>query len=144
MARLCTELANISAAESQRNCTDVFLAKNYDGPSWNFPAVYTAVCFILVVIFNGSVLVAILSNHDLRTRPFSMYLMFLMTYNISFVALQNPLQIINDIYPTWWPSAGSCRLYHYSQSVLSSCAMNTHALIAINRLWAITFPWSYR
>lgn len=142
MAALCTQLANVLETESRRNCT--ILVKNYDGPSWNFPAVYTTVCSILVIIFNGSVLVAILINHDLRTRPFSIYLMFLMTFNICFVASQNPLEVINDIYPTWWLSAGWCRLYHYSQNVLSSCAMHTHALIAVNRLWAMIFPWSYR
>lgn len=142
---LCAGLENISALNGGANCTFLPLAdKQLNRPRWSFPAIYIAVICSLVITLNGAVLTSILNSNDLRTRPFFVYIMCLMTFNIFYAALQSPLEVLNYIYPIWWMGGGCCRLYQYSQSVLSAGSMHSHVLIAINRLWAMFFPWSYR
>lgn len=137
--------SNLSVLKSVANRTNISAAgTSADVVVWNYTAKYIIVICTLVVLLNGSVLLSILTTPDLRTRPFNIYLLCLMTFNICYAATENPLAIINNIYPTWWLGADWCRLYCYAETLISAGAMHTHALIATNRVWAVTFPLSYR
>lgn len=132
----------LGTGESRSNVS--LVGDRTDVVVWNYAARYILVICVLVITLNGSVILSILNTWDLRTRPFYVYLLCLMIFNICYAATENPLAIINNLYPTWWLGAGWCRLYSYAETCISAGAMHTHALIAANRIWAVTFPLSYR
>lgn len=110
--------------------------------SWNvriFPIFFCAATILL----DGVVLVLLLRKES-RRRPFSVYLMCLLGTNMIYAIIQNPLDILHDVYPGWWLGTSACTTYLYTNYVLASCVVHSHVLITINRIWAVTFPIHYR
>lgn len=114
------------------------------GPVWNFSSSFTLIVCVSSLLLNGSTFLIFLRNRHLRIQPFSVYLMFLLVYNFLLAALQNPLGIIDSLYSSWWLGKGWCIVYRYSGSVITALGMYTHVLVTFSRLWAITYPISYR
>ncbi|XP_055345950.1 5-hydroxytryptamine receptor 1D-like [Paramacrobiotus metropolitanus] len=112
------------------------------GISWSFPSISDMVIFPSIVIFNGSVLF-IFIYQGLLSRPFYIYLANLLFANLVFAIMNNPLDILNLIYPSWWLGNTACTVYLYSMYVVDGIMMHAHVLIAINRVWAVTFHISY-
>lgn len=112
--------------------------------SWNFTSIITLCVCVSGSSLNGFTLFVFLSTRRLRMQPFSMYLIFLLIYNFLLTLLQNPLGVVDSLYPTWWLGKGWCTVYRYAGSLLTALGMYTHVLVTISRLWAITFPLSYR
>lgn len=54
-----------------------------------------------------------------------------------------PFDLITSLSYTFWTNSLNFSLSGYGTS-LAAVVMNSHALIAINRIWAMTFPLSYR
>lgn len=112
--------------------------------SWAFSDIYAATIGLLVFTFNGLTLSVFIIDSGLRRQSFSIFLIFLLTSNMLFSAIQNPLEIINFRFSHWWMGKTWCIVYYYSTNVLARGAMFTHLLISLNRIWAVTFPLSYR
>lgn len=145
MQTLRSLAGNISITSNSTSLGILFDAeKPSDGVTWKFTSIFSLVIAMLVVMSNGSLLLSLLVNRELRSRPFSVYLVCLMTFNICGAVIHDPLKIINDIYPMWWLGVGWCIVYCFAQNLLTAGAMHAHVLITVSRLWAITFPWSYR
>ncbi|GAV06884.1 hypothetical protein RvY_16796-1 [Ramazzottius varieornatus] len=64
--------------------------------------------------------------------------------NLLLCLLFYPFFLIEQLYLTWPIGNSSCTLYQYGAWVIAGALCNTHALIALNRLWAVYFPDSYR
>lgn len=111
---------------------------------WTYPAVSSLLIAVFVILFNGITLTALLTTAELRSQPFNTYLMSLMSFNLLYALLQNPFEIINYVYSSWWLGPRWCLLYIYAQYIFVAGGMHSHVLISISRLWAMTFPWSYR
>lgn len=111
---------------------------------WSFFSAWNITTTIIVAGFNMATLVYFLTNRDLRKLPFSIYLMCLMASNIALVVLHNPLELIDRFYPVCWIGRTFCIVYNYAISSIPGCQMHSHALITISRIWAVTFPISYR
>ncbi|XP_055347686.1 muscarinic acetylcholine receptor M3-like [Paramacrobiotus metropolitanus] len=124
------------------NNTTTSVAGNVSG-KWTFVSVFTLASMISVFITNVPVTLQILCRPRLRT-PFNIYLINLLLANILQVFLQNPLAILESIYSRWWMGRTACNLYIYAYYVLAGVIMLSHLLIAINRVWAVTFPVHYR
>lgn len=110
----------------------------------NFFNVLTIVICVLVITFNGTVLILFLKDTALRKQPLSVYLMYLLFFNICYAAIQSPLEIINYRYSHWWIGEAWCVIFYYSTNVVACGAMFAHLLITLSRIWAVTFPLSFR
>lgn len=113
-------------------------------PVWSFSSWLTLIVCMSSLLFNGVTLAIFLKTPRLRIQPFYVYLMFLLGYNFLLAAVQNPLSIIDSLYKTWWLGKRWCIVYKYSGSVITALGMQMHVLVTFSRLWAITFPFSYR
>ncbi|OQV24622.1 hypothetical protein BV898_01681 [Hypsibius exemplaris] len=113
------------------------------GPNWSpIPAFFMVVC-MLALASNGAVMVAFMTQRSLRT-PFNVYLMNLVTANFLHAAIENPAEIVNELYSGWWLGDGYCTLFIYSKYLIKPWVCSSHALITTNRIWAILWPHSYR
>lgn len=117
---------------------------NPGGPVWNFSACFTLVVCVSSLSLNGTIFAVFLKNSQLRNNPFSVHLMFLLWYNLLLAGFQNPLGVVESLYKRWWLGKGWCVVYRYSGSVITALGMYTHVLVTFSRLWAISFPISYR
>lgn len=111
--------------------------------SWGFLAICVSIIFIMVIILNSLTLFLFIKNRRLRS-PFSTYLMCLLGLNILYAVLQNPLDIMNNLYPYWPANFQWCSVYIYALYILQAATMHIHLLITCNRAWAVTFPISHR
>ncbi|XP_055345256.1 5-hydroxytryptamine receptor 1D-like [Paramacrobiotus metropolitanus] len=112
-------------------------------PAWTLGPTSTAIITPLAIILNGYVLFIFLTNKSLHI-PFNVYLGSLLFANLVYSILCNPLDVISALYPTWPLSFAGCNVYIYALLILGAVTINSHALITVNRLWAVTFPVSYR
>ena len=76
--------------------------------------------------------------------PFAIYIINLFIANLLQLTVHYPLEILHELYSTWWMGPSLCTLYLYSTWMIQAAMCNAHSMIALNRLWAITFPYSYR
>ncbi|XP_055345253.1 5-hydroxytryptamine receptor 1D-like [Paramacrobiotus metropolitanus] len=112
-------------------------------PAWTLGPTSTAIITPLAILLNGYVLFIFFTNKSLHT-PFNVYLGSLLFANLIYSILCNPLDVISGLYQTWPLSPTACDVYIYALIVLGAMTVNSHALITFNRLWAMTFPVSYR
>ena len=107
------------------------------------PKIFT-VATTLSILFNCLLMLVFALDRNLHT-PFNVYLINLLTANLLLSTIQNPLEIINNVYPTaFWPGPTVCTFYIYAQYVLQAGVSGAHILIAVNRTWAVLHPLSYR
>lgn len=102
------------------------------------PVVTDCVIFLVVVALNGFTLFMFIRKESLRT-PFGVYLMFLLSYNMVFSFMQNPLDVINNLFSHWILNSQWCSLYIYATYFVTAGSMHTHVLVTLNRVWAVNF-----
>lgn len=109
---------NHSSSSASSGATALLAAMAPDmTATWTYlPCLFTFAT-ILSILFNGSLMLVFITDRDLRT-PFNVYMMNLLTANFLCSAVQNPLEIINSIYPTFWLGPQVCTLYQYGAYVL--------------------------
>lgn len=110
---------------------------------WPPVLVTQLVLLILLILLNGFLLAMYIFKRNLRTS-FSVYIMALLSSNIFYGLTRSSLDVIDGIYGVWWTGERSCDLYLYSNWVIYAFPTHCHILITVNRLWAITYPISYR
>ncbi|XP_055342565.1 5-hydroxytryptamine receptor 1B-like [Paramacrobiotus metropolitanus] len=115
----------------------------------NSAAGWTALVTLKLLISVVSVLLnsAVLLIHyfiPAYINPFSVYLLALYLANLFYILTSRPMEILDELYGLY-PNAGYpvCMLYLY-QKVSSIVPVLFHVLISLNRVWAVTFPVSYR
>lgn len=112
-------------------------------PIWPGVFVGELTALIFLLLFNGLVLLVYVIKKSLRTS-FTVYVMALLSSNILYGMTRNLLDVVNGVYGTWWTGHFSCDLYLYSNWVVYGYPPHCHILITINRIWAISYPISYR
>ncbi|GAV06885.1 hypothetical protein RvY_16796-2 [Ramazzottius varieornatus] len=129
-----SELANsVQSNQTQR----------IDSPLWSFDPCFTLGVSVSALMTTCSVLYLFLRDLTLIT-PFTVSLLNLLVANLLLCLLFYPFFLIEQLYLTWPIGNSSCTLYQYGAWVIAGALCNTHALIALNRLWAVYFPDSYR
>lgn len=111
--------------------------------TWDFPTIFIFI-FCTTVVLNVTVLVILCKDNMTLNRPFSVYQIFLLSLNLVYAIVQNPLDILNSIFPVWWLGSPACSTYLYATYVIAACVIHSHVLITLNRLWAVAFPIHYR
>lgn len=127
------------------NCTNSTTASVnvVSDPTWSFAPTFKLTMFVLVVVLNLFVLAVFCRDKKLRT-PFSVYLILLQCCNLIYAIGDYPLAIMGQIYSRWKMGAFACSIHIYALYVFAGITMHTHLLITVNRIWAISFPHSYR
>ncbi|XP_055352057.1 octopamine receptor beta-2R-like isoform X2 [Paramacrobiotus metropolitanus] len=110
---------------------------------WTFSAIMRTTMCIVQIILNLAMSTMIFSRKSLRTS-FTVYVVFLLSSNLLVAIMQYPLEIQRILYRKWSLSEASCTLYLYNIWVLLALPIHSHLLLTINRLWALTFPLSYK
>ncbi|XP_055356060.1 neuropeptides B/W receptor type 1-like [Paramacrobiotus metropolitanus] len=109
---------------------------------WNGTATSQAVFSAVTLIINAYVLYLLIRHDNLRT-PFNLYLINLLSANI-FLTLPDPFRVMNAVELRWSFTSLACNVVIYSDWVGSAGVLHAHLLITLNRVWASTFPISYR
>ncbi|GAV01109.1 hypothetical protein RvY_11871 [Ramazzottius varieornatus] len=113
-----------------------------DVATWNFWTIFNIFIQFSPLLTNGGVLYLFAREPSLLT-PFTVYAVNLFIANIITVIFHNPLDVVGKLYSTWWIGNSLCTMAQYTSYVFCGGMCNAHALIAMNRLWAVTFPVSY-
>ncbi|GAV06897.1 hypothetical protein RvY_16808 [Ramazzottius varieornatus] len=114
-----------------------------DDPNWTFTPSFTLFIQISATGTNGLTLLLFILTPSLLT-PFTVYILNLFVSNFLVATLYYPIELIAELYPKWWMPNAVCTFYQWSNWVLCSSVFVSHSLIALNRLWAVTFPVTYR
>ena len=114
-----------------------------DGPNWSWTPCSTLFFQISAFCTNGSLLYLFVRVPSLLT-PFTIYIVNLLCANFLTTILFYTMELINELYSTWWMGYAMCTFYQYISWIFTDAMCNAHVLIALNRLWAVTFPLSYR
>ncbi|OQV17887.1 hypothetical protein BV898_08018 [Hypsibius exemplaris] len=109
---------------------------------WNYVSGISLVIFLAAVITNSVVLWLFIRHGHLRT-PFTTYIMNLLVANLFNEIFQQPLTIISKL--RTFSSLGThfCTAFLYGSYIIHSLVYNSHFLITLNRIWAVTHPVSY-
>lgn len=98
---------------------------------------------VLSVWLNFVILFVYMKNRSLRT-PFNAYIANISFAEILCGILATPGNIIRSFYGYWPFNDSYCSFTLYWIYITSPEVRWAHALIAINRVWAVTFPLHYR
>ncbi|OWA50759.1 hypothetical protein BV898_15265 [Hypsibius exemplaris] len=110
---------------------------------WGSSASFSLTILLITVLANLFVLSAFVCHKSLQT-PFHVYLINLLVTYLAYAVLFMPLEVITNLYTTWWLGSAVCTYSIYGIWVFQAGMINSHLLITINRIWAVTFPHSYR
>ena len=111
---------------------------------WNALSAFTLMLLITGTLGNGDLLLLFLKDRTLRT-PFNVYLINLLTANFVCVIFLYPMDLMANLHSSHWLLGDrACSLYIYTTYVIEAGIFHSHALIAVNRTWALVHPLSYR
>ncbi|XP_055334969.1 gastrin/cholecystokinin type B receptor-like [Paramacrobiotus metropolitanus] len=105
-------------------------------------SVTLAIC-ILVYILNGFMFALYLRHRHLRT-PFSVYLLTVTGGNLLNAVFNNPLLFVLRDATITGNGTTFCMVYLYLKQTVGTALPAFHMLIALNRIWAMCYPLSYR
>ena len=118
---------------------------NPNSPRWNYVPILSSIITVAGLLTNGLVLLVIVVNHTVLITPFNIYLINLLVGNLLNLILFFPLNVVHLVYGDyWWLGNSTCTFYIYGMYLLNASLGHGHLLITLNRLWAVTFPLSYR
>ncbi|OWA54311.1 hypothetical protein BV898_18719 [Hypsibius exemplaris] len=109
---------------------------------WMFLSIFSLAVLVLALLTNGTVLGLFFRAPSLVT-PFNIYLINLLTANLLTMLVQVPNYLVNSLHGSWFTGSRTCSLYIFG-FVFQAGMINAHALITINRLWAVLWPIHYR
>ena len=110
---------------------------------WSSTSYVSLFILTAALLTNCSVVFLFLRNPSLFS-PFTIYIFNLFIANLLQLTVHYPLDIIRELYDSWWMGPQMCTFFLYCSWMIQAAMCNAHALIALNRLWAIILPHSYR
>ncbi|OQV14867.1 hypothetical protein BV898_10899 [Hypsibius exemplaris] len=141
-------MANISlSAATKNNTTSSFTyeaARNVS-ISWSVAPVISLVTLTVGVTGNGGLIVLFIHDRATLITPFNVYVLNLMVANLLHLINVYPLDVIVGLYSgTWVLGRSACAFFLYGVWLPGCASSVAHSLIAVNRIWAVIFPHSYR
>lgn len=109
----------------------------------NIVSCFTAFSCISTILINGLIILVYCRTRSLRTS-FSIYIVNLSVSEFLLGILSMPGNFVISWYGYWPYSFGLCSVVSTSGQIFSSAARFAHVLISFNRLWAVTFPLSFK
>ncbi|OQV26063.1 hypothetical protein BV898_00192 [Hypsibius exemplaris] len=113
--------------------------------SWSIIPISTLLILVSGLLLTLPVLYLLLTARPLRTS-FNIYVSNLVGCDLALFVLHYPLTLFIDLHgaQTWALGYTACTLKLYTRNVLEAVAINIHVCIAVNRVWAVVHPISYR
>lgn len=111
---------------------------------WGFFPVFNLCLVVSTLSLNMPLIFLYITKPHLRTNRFCFYLMNLMTANVVHALLNDPLDFVFALFPTWTHSSTFCTILLYVIFVSDALMVQAHVMITVNRIWAMVFPFSYR
>ena len=96
---------------------------------------------IIGAILNFSLLVVFIKHRSLRTS-FGVYLINLLLFEAVLIWVHSPIHLISNYIGDWPFDYNLCWFVNFVGD--ESLIIFAHFLITLNRVWAVTFPFSYR
>ncbi|XP_055342563.1 C-X-C chemokine receptor type 1-like [Paramacrobiotus metropolitanus] len=137
-------ITNFSDTTINGNITDESIVTlRHSAAGWTILVTLKLLISVVSVLLNSAVLL-IHYFIPVYVNPFSVYLLALYLANLFYILTSRPMEILDELFGLY-PNAGYpvCMLYLY-QKVSSIVPILFHVLISLNRVWAMTFPVSYR
>lgn len=131
--------------DSPVDLTNATLGSSLTPPTTNWGWVSIASIIMLITAFGLNLMALLRFLTDMTLiSPFNLLIVNLVLANVVYFIILGPLDFINGLYTGWWLGEAWCTIYMYGLWVLSLVQMSSHPLIAIDRLWAVSFPINYR
>ena len=99
---------------------------------------------ILATLFTNGLIVVVYCMHNQLRTPFNVYIVNIALTENLLALTAMPGTFILSWYDYWPFSSILCTLFIYCKQILGVSVRYGHVLVALNRLWAVTFPVHYR
>ncbi|CAG4939656.1 unnamed protein product [Colias eurytheme] len=133
------EYCNLSRAEYISMLNDYIYPRTYE---WMLIATHTAV-FIIGLVGNSLVCVAVYRNHSMRTVT-NYFLVNLAVADFMVILFCLPATVLWDVTETWFLGDALCKILLYFQSVSVTVSVLTLTFISVDRWYAICFPLKFK
>ncbi|XP_055350168.1 5-hydroxytryptamine receptor 1D-like [Paramacrobiotus metropolitanus] len=107
-------------------------------------ASYVALVVVHLIGFPLNAIMAIMFLTRITKVPFDFYFLSLLAVNALFDGIMLPFSSINAFYPHLHIGEAGCVFYVYAVYVFNIAQPVNHAVIALNRIWAMVHPISFR
>ncbi|GAV01887.1 hypothetical protein RvY_12526 [Ramazzottius varieornatus] len=137
LSTLCIAFSSPNLSESAIATLDVLR------PTWSLSASIA----LLATVAGGILNTALLTVHAYQRtllNPFAVYIINLLLVDVVLAVVHGPLNVLEKYFLNWTFGQEACHFYNYLGFTFPSLVIFAHFLIAVNRVWAVTFPFSYR
>ena len=111
--------------------------------TWTYFPIFGITILITSLLTNIALLWMLLRNPQLRT-PFTIYIMNLLTANVINILFSQLVDIVIMFRPFVELGWGLCEAYLYAGYIVHAAVYNSHFFVALNRIWAVVSPMTYR
>ena len=111
--------------------------------NWEFKTIINLIIDLLAFVLNLAVVVIFCKTPSVRTS-FNYFLVNLCSANLMFTSVLHIVNTVNYFFPNPYPPAAFCAIVRYLSHIGGASLNNAHLIIALNRLWAVMWPTSYR
>jgi hypothetical protein len=137
----CSAILNLTGCQADNMTSErmnIFEKVLVDVTTW-----FTACSIAAALFLNLLILLVYLRRCELRT-PFNVYIVNLAVLEVIMSLTAMPGSFIKSFFGHWPYDGLSCSIFLYTSFVLGAIGRYGHVLITLNRLWAVTFPLSYK
>ena len=132
-----------NTSSSLSNYTNVDNSAFQASLTWSVLPVVALFALLTGAILNVTVLGIFLTRRKLRSS-FGVYLMNVLIIDNILVFIHGPFNIIDKYSTSWTLGWKMCAFQSYMGYTYQNLIIVAHFLIALNRVWAVVFPFSYR
>ncbi|XP_073962534.1 orexin/Hypocretin receptor type 1-like [Choristoneura fumiferana] len=133
------EYCNMSREEYTEMLNDYIYPKPYE---WVLIATHSVV-FVVGLVGNALVCIAVYKNHTMRTVT-NYFIVNLAVADFMVILLCLPPTVVWDVTETWFFGKVMCKILLYFQSVSVMVAVMTLTFISVDRWYAICFPLRFK
>ncbi|XP_026318300.1 orexin receptor type 1-like isoform X1 [Hyposmocoma kahamanoa] len=134
-----SEYCNMTKEEYMEMLYDYIFPRPYE---WVLIAIH-AVVFIIGLIGNALVCIAVYRNHSMRTVT-NYFIVNLALADFMVILICLPPTVLWDVTETWFFGTAMCRIVLYFQSVSVTVSVLTLTFISVDRWYAICFPLKFK
>ncbi|KAJ0171628.1 hypothetical protein K1T71_013178 [Dendrolimus kikuchii] len=133
------EYCNMSREEYKEMMENYIYPQPYE---WVLIAIHTAV-FIMGLVGNALVCVAVYRNHSMRTVT-NYFIVNLAAADFMVILFCLPATVLWDVTETWFLGDALCKILLYFQSVSVTVSVLTLTFISVDRWYAICYPLKFK
>ncbi|KAG6449622.1 hypothetical protein O3G_MSEX006156 [Manduca sexta] len=133
------DFCNMTKEEYMAMLNDYIFPQPYE---WVLIATH-AIVFVIGLIGNALVCIAVYRNHSMRTVT-NYFIVNLAVADFMVILICLPPTVLWDVTETWFFGTAMCRIVLYFQSVSVTVSVLTLTFISVDRWYAICFPLKFK